>query len=276
MLFVLISVFHAARLSLRSRAALQLEILALRHQLHVLQRRRRRRLRLTQTDRLLWVWLSSVWTPWRSALMIVKPDTVIAWHRRAFRLWWTWKSRHHLGRPSVPPEVRTLIRTMSQANPLWGAPRIHGELGKLGIQVSQASVAKYLVRHRRPPSQSWRTFLTNHIRQIMAADFFVVPTATGGVLFVLVILAHQRRRVPHVAVTAHPTAAWTAQQFREAFPWDSARDICSAIAISRSPVSARPHRRWRSPKFSPPRDRRGKMASSNGSSVQSVASASIT
>jgi putative transposase len=102
------------------------------------------------------------------------------------------------------------------------APRIHGELGKLGIQVSQASVAKYLVRHRRPPSQSWRTFLTNHIRQIMAADFFVVPTATGGVLFVLVMLVHQRRRVLHVAVTAHPTAAWTAQQFREAFPGDSA------------------------------------------------------
>jgi putative transposase len=180
MLAVLISVFHAARVSLHSRTALQFEILALRHQLQVLQRRRRRRVRLTQTDRLVWVWLSSVWPRWRSALTIVKPDTVIGWHRRAFRLWWAWKSRHRLGRPSLPPEVRTLIRTMSQANPLWGAPRIHGELVKLGIQVSQASVAKYLVRHRRPPSQSWRTFLTNHIHQIMAADFFVVPTPPGA------------------------------------------------------------------------------------------------
>jgi putative transposase len=107
---------------------------------------------------------------------------------------------------------------MSQANPLWGAPRIHGELLKLGIDVSQASVAKYLVRQRRPPSQSWRTFLANHVEQIMAADFFVVPTATGRLLFVLVMLAHHRRRVVHVAVTAHPMAAWTAQQLREAFP----------------------------------------------------------
>jgi transposase InsO family protein len=111
---------------------------------------------------------------------------------------------------------------MSQANPIWGAPRIHGELLKLGFDVSEASVAKYLVRPRRPPSQSWRTFLTNHVHQIMAADFFVVPTATGRLLFVLVLLAHHRRRVVHAAVTAHPTAAWTAQQLREAFPWDEA------------------------------------------------------
>jgi len=143
---------------------------------------------------------------WRSAVVIVKPDTVIAWHRRAFRLLWTWKSRHRVGRPHVSADVRALIRTISQANPLWGAPRIHGELLKLGIDISQASVAKYLSRPRRPPSQSWRTFLTNHLRQILAADFFVVPTATGRLLFVLVMLAHHRRRVVHVAVTAHPTA----------------------------------------------------------------------
>jgi len=219
MLAVLVSLLRTARLSLRSRAALQLEILALRHQLHVLQRSRPRRLHLTQADRLLWVWLSKVWTQWRSAVIIVKPDTVIAWHRRAFRLFWTWKSRH---RPTLPADVRALIRTMSEANPLWGAPRIHGELLKLGIDVSQASVAKYLVRPRRPPSQSWRTFLTNHVHQIMAADFFVVPTATGRLLFVLVMLAHARRRVVHVAVTPHPTAAWTTQQLREACPWDKA------------------------------------------------------
>ena len=152
--------------------------------------------------------------------MIVKPETVLAWHRRGFRLFWTWKSRRRLGRPGVPPDVRQLIRTMAEANPLWGAPRIHGELLKLGIDVSQATVAKYMPRHRRPPSQTWRTFLTNHVGQITAADFFVVPTATYRLLFVLVILAHERRRVVHVAVTAHPTAAWTAQQLREAFPGD--------------------------------------------------------
>lgn len=152
--------------------------------------------------------------------MIVKPETVVAWHRRSLRLFWTWKSRRRVGRPGVPPDVRQLIRTMAEANPLWGAPRIHGELLKLGIAVSQATVAKYMPRHRRPPSQNWRAFLTNHVGQVMAADFFVVPTATCRLLFVLVILAHQRRRVVHVAVTAHPTAAWTAQRFREAFPED--------------------------------------------------------
>jgi putative transposase len=132
------------------------------------------------------------------------------------------KSRRRHGRPAVGADARALIRTMSEQNPLWGAPRIHGELVKLGINVSQATVAKYMARRRRPPSQTWRTFLTNHVHQIVAADFFVVPTATCRLLFVVVILAHDRRRVVHTAVTAHPTAAWTAQQFREAFPWDQA------------------------------------------------------
>src|SRR5262249_16151042 len=135
-------------------------------------------------------------------------------HRRAFRQYWTWKSRRRLGRPTLARNIRTLICTMSEANPLWGAPRIHAELLKLGITVSQATVAKYMVRRRRPPSQTWRTFLANHVGQIVAADFFVVPTATCRLLFVLVLLAHERRRVVHVAVTAHTTAAWTAQQLR--------------------------------------------------------------
>jgi putative transposase len=139
-------------------------------------------------------------------LVIVEPATVLAWHRRGVRWFWTWKSCRRT-RPPVSKEIRDLVRTMSQANPLWGAPRIHGELRKLGVEVSQATVAKYLVRHRRPPSQTWRTFLTNHIGQIMAADFFVVPTATCRLLFVLVILSHERRRIVHVAVTEHPTAA---------------------------------------------------------------------
>ena len=219
---VLFSLLLTLRGMARSRAALHLEVLALRHQLEVLQRSQPRRLRLVQADRWLWTWLSRVWTAWRTALVIVKPETVMAWHRRGFRFVWTWKSRRRTGRPTAPADLRALIRTMSQTNPFWGAPRIHGELLKLGMDVSQATVAKYMVRRRQPPSQTWRTFLGNHIGQVMAADFFVVPTATCRLLFVLVILAHERRRVVHVAVTDHPTAAWTAQQLREAFPWDRA------------------------------------------------------
>src|SRR3989441_13308318 len=176
MMLVLLSFLLAVRTWARSRAALQLEVLALQHQLQVLQRTRPQRLRLTKADRWLWSLLSHIWTGWRTALVIVKPETVIAWHRRGFRLWWAWKSRR-MGRPTVTPDVRTLIRSMAQANPLWDAPRIHGELLKLGIDVCQATVAKYMGR-RRPPSQTWRTFLRNHIGQIVAADFFVVPTAT--------------------------------------------------------------------------------------------------
>jgi putative transposase len=222
MMSVLVSLVLTLRSWARSRAALQLELLALRHQLNVLQRSRPRRLPLTKADRWLWVVLSRVWMGWRTALVIVKPETVIAWHRRGFRLWWTWKSRRRIGRPTAPADIRALIRTMAQANPRWGAPRIHGELLKLGIDVCQTTVAKYLVRRRQPPSQTWRTFLRNHVGQIVAADFFVVPTATYRLLYVLVLLAHDRRRIQHVAVTAHPTAAWTAQQLREAFPWDEA------------------------------------------------------
>jgi putative transposase len=159
---------------------------------------------------------------WRSAIHIVKPETVLAWHRRGFRLFWTRKSRHRSGRPAVSPDVRSLIREMSTANPLWGAPRIHGELLKLGISVSESTVAKYMRWHARPPSQTWRTFLTNHASQIMAADLFVAPTVTFRLLYVLVILAHDRRRIVHVAATAHPTAAWTAQQLRNAFPENEA------------------------------------------------------
>jgi transposase InsO family protein len=220
MISVLISLLLTARSSLRSRAALQLEVLALHHQLQVLNRSRPRRVRLAPIDRLLWAWLSHVWSDWRGALILVQPDTVVAWHRRGFRVFWAWKSHRHVGRPTIPADVRALIRTMSQDNPLWGAPRVHGELLKLGVDVSQATVAKYMTRSQRPPSQTWRTFLANHLGQIAAADFFVVPTATCRLLFVLVILAHERRRIVHVAVTDHPTAAWTAQQLREAFPWN--------------------------------------------------------
>ena len=217
---VVVSLVFALRSAARSRAALHIEILALRHQVAVLNRSRPPRLRLTAPDRVLWAWLSQAWSGWRPALVLVKPDTVLAWHRRGFRLFWTWKSRYRTGRPAAAPEVRALIRRMAAANPVWGAPRIHGELQKLGISVSQATVAKYMPRRTKPPSQPWRTFLANHVGQIMAADFFVVPTVTYQLLFVLVILAHDRRRIVHVAVTDHPTAAWTAQQLRNAFPED--------------------------------------------------------
>jgi transposase InsO family protein len=218
---VIVALLLTLRASLRDRVALQLEILALRHQLHVVNRSRPQCVRLTDADRMLWVWLSKVWNDWRTAVIIVKPKTVLAWHRQGFRLFWTWKSRRR-GRPVIPPDVRLLIRSMAEANSLWGAPRIHGELLKLGIDVCQATVARYMPRHRRPPSQTWRTFLANHVDQIVAADFFVVRTVTYRLLFVLVVLAHQRRRVVHVAVTAHPSALWTAQQLREAFPEDAA------------------------------------------------------
>jgi putative transposase len=207
----------------RTRTVLQFEILALRHQLLILQRSKRdHKLRLNCADRVLWVWLSRAWTEWRSAMIIAKPETVIAWHRQGFRLYWKWKSRHGSGRPSVSREVRDLIRRMSLANPRWGAPRIHGELMKLGISISQATVAKYMVRHRRPPSQNWRTFLTNHMQTMVSVDFFVVPTITFRILFVFVILSHERRRPIHFAVTANPMSEWTARQLLEAFPWDSA------------------------------------------------------
>jgi len=215
---VLVSLLHSLQFMVRSRASLHLEIIALRHQLAVVQRSRRPRLRLTSSDRVLWAWLSQAWSGWRSAVHIVRPDTVIAWHRRGLRLFWTWKSRHRLGRPRVSRDIRVLICDMSTANPLWGAPRIHGELQKLGFSVSQSTVAKYMRRPPGPRSQTWRTFLTNHASQIMAVDLFVVPTVTFRMLFVLVILAHERRRIVHVAVTEHPTADWTAQQLRNAFP----------------------------------------------------------
>ena len=208
--------------SFRTRIALQAEILALRHQLAVLQKNAPRRLRLHRCDRLLWVVLYRFWSGWRRCLEMVRPDTVLRWHRRAFAWHWTRKSRRHPGRPEVAANIRDLIRRMRQANPLWGAPRIHGELLKLGIEVAQSTVAKYLRPHRKPPSQTWRSFLTNHLAQTVGIDFFTVPTASFRVLFVFVVLSHERRRVVHFGVTEHPTQEWTLQQMREAFPWDEA------------------------------------------------------
>jgi transposase InsO family protein len=206
----------------KNPTTLRLENLALRQQLGVLRRSTPKRLRLTATDRLFWAWLSRVWVDWRSTLMIVKPETVVGWHRKGFRLFWRWKIRHGKpGRPTVSREVRDLIRTMSRANPLWGVPRIHGELLKLGIEISEPTVSKYMVRRHKPPSQTWRTFLENHVQSLVSVDFFTVPTIRFRVLYVFLVLAHERRRILHFGVTAHPTAEWTAQQLRAAFLWDS-------------------------------------------------------
>jgi transposase InsO family protein len=211
----------ALRSVFRSRAALELEILALRHQICVLQRGAKKRPRLTRVDRFLWVVLSRIWGDWRSALAIVKAETVIGWHRKGFRLFWTGKVRGGKpGRPGLSREVRDLIRRLSRENPLWGAPHIHGELLKLGIEIGETSVAKYMVRQRKPPSQTWRTFLNNHIKTLVSVDFFTVPTIRFQMLYVFLVLAHERRGVVHFNVTAHPTAEWTAQQLREAFPFD--------------------------------------------------------
>jgi putative transposase len=205
----------------RSRGALQLENMALRHQVGVLLRSARKRPQLTPLDRLVWVWLSRIWRDWRSPLAIVKPETVLAWHRKGFRLYWTWKVRRgQPGRPVLAREVRDLIRKMCRENPGWGAPRIHGELLKLGIDIGESSVSKYMVRGRKPPSQTWRTFLENHAQQLVSIDFFTVPTLRFQVLYVFLVLAHDRRRILHFNVTAHPTAEWTGQQLREAFPFD--------------------------------------------------------
>jgi putative transposase len=147
----------------------------------------------------------------------------IAWHRKGFRLFWTWKIRQgHAGRPAVPLDVRNLIRKMSRENPTWGAPRIHGELLKLGIDIGETSVSKYMMRRRKPPSQTWRIFLETHVKSLVSVDFFTVPTIRFQVLYVFLVLAHDRRRILHFNVTAHPTAEWTAQQLVQAFPWDSA------------------------------------------------------
>ncbi|MCH8138068.1 MAG: hypothetical protein IH926_03800, partial [Proteobacteria bacterium] len=218
-LFLLL--LSALRDSFRGRAALQLELIAVRHQLATMKRTSRRP-SLRPTDRLLWVLRSRFLPNWREMLVIVKPETVIGWHRKGFRLYWTWKSRRRGGgRPPIPRDVRALISRMSRENPLCGAPRIHGELLKLGIEVSEATVSKYLARLPKPPSQTWRTFLGNHAMALASIDFLVRPTATFRLLMVFIVLHHERRQIVHFGVTAHPTAAWVAQQITEAFPWDS-------------------------------------------------------
>ena len=205
---------------LRSRATLEAEILVLRQQINVLRRANPRRLRFGSIDRLILGGVCRLFPKMYDTLAIVRPDTVIRWHRAGFRLYWRWKSRRRCGRPTVSLEIRRLIREMSIANPLWGAPRIHGELLKLGIDVGQTSVAKYMARRRGPPSQGWKTFLRNHADGIAAIDLFVVPTISFRLLYGLLIMGHGRRQILWFGVTAKPTAEWIANQLTEACGWD--------------------------------------------------------
>jgi hypothetical protein len=207
---------------MRTRTELAAENLALRQQLAALHRQSKRP-RLKKRDRIFWVWFSRLFRNWRSVLVIVQPATVIRWHQQGFKLYWRWKSRAKKpGRPQIWREIRDLVRQMCSENATWGVPRIHSEILLLGYDVSESSVANYMNRDRKPPSQTWRTFLDNHVRDIVAVDFFTVPTATFRILFTFVVLRHDRRRIVHFNVTAHPTAEWTAQQIIEAFPEDSA------------------------------------------------------
>jgi putative transposase len=204
-------------LMLRGHRELVLENLALRQQLVAMQRSPKR-VPLHTLDRLFWIALMQSWRNWRTALVVVQPNTVVRWHRDWLRRRWTRRSRRRPdGRPPIDPQTRALVREMATANPFWGAPRIHGELRTLGIDVSERTVSRLLETHKRPRSQAWKTFLANHLTSAAAVDFFTVPTLTGRVLFVLVVLSHCRRRIVHFNVTEHPTATWAAQQLVEAF-----------------------------------------------------------
>ena len=203
----------------RSRVALQAEILVLRHQLNVLRRKSPKRMALGNIDRVVLIGLYRLAPKVLEALKIITPETVIRWHRAGFRAYWRYKSR---GRPKISAEIRQLVREMSLANPFWGAPRIHGELLKLGIAVGQTTVAKYMARRRRPPSQGWKTFLRNHTDAIASIDMFVVPTVSFQLLYGLVILRHSRRKLLWLSVTAHPNAEWIARQLTEACGWNEA------------------------------------------------------
>jgi transposase InsO family protein len=216
---LVLSILCTMRVFFQDRADVALEVLALRQQLAVLKRKRPRP-PLNALDRLFWTTLSRCWPRWMDVLEIVKSKTVVGWHRAGFRLYWRWKSRPRGGRPKITEEIRALIRQMAEENAGWGAPKIHGELLKLGLVVSERTVARYLRRiHRRgDPSQSWLAFLENHREVIVAFDFFTVPSVTFRLLHCFFVIEHGRRKILHFNVTRHPTAEWVVQQLREAFP----------------------------------------------------------
>ena len=204
----------------KSKIRLEAENATLRHQLAVLRRKLKGRAHLTNNDRWFFVQLYRWFPSILPVLMIIRPETLVRWHRAGFRRYWRWKSRRQGGRPPIKAELRALIRQMSTENELWGAPRIHGELLKLGVEVAQSSVAKYMVKRRGPPSQGWRTFLRNHAPEVAAMDLFVVPTIGFKLLYGLVVVRIHRRDLVCINVTANPTAEWVARQITEAFPWN--------------------------------------------------------
>src|SRR6266496_4355045 len=206
----------------KSRRRLEAEVLVLRHQLNVLQQRAPHRVHLRWADRALFIWLYRRCPRILKAISILRPETVVRWHRTGFTAYWRWKSRPLGGRPRIDKEVRDLIRRMSLENPLWGAPKIHGELLKLGIEVAQSTVSTYMVPRQDRPLQTWKTFLHNHMEGIASIDLFVVPTIAFQQLFALLVLGHRRRQLLWFAVTRNPTAEWLARQITEAFPWNSA------------------------------------------------------
>jgi transposase InsO family protein len=206
----------------KSKIRLEAENATLRHQLVVLRRQVKGRARLTSNDRWFFVQLYRWFPSILPVVMIIRPETLVRWHRAGFRRYWRWKPRRRGGRPPIEAELRALIRRMSTENQLWGAPRIHGELLKLGFELAQSSVAKYMVKHRGPPSQGWRTFLRNHAPDIAAMDLFVVPTIGFKLLYGFVIVRIDRKELIWINVTTDPTAEWIARQITEAFPWDRA------------------------------------------------------
>ena len=209
----------ALRVFFRNRSDAALEVLALRQQLAVLKRKRPRPV-LNRLDRLFWTTLRSLWSRWADVLVIVKPETVVGWHRAGFRLYWRWRSRPRSGRPKITEEIRLLIRRMAEENSGWGAPKVHGELLKLGFVVSERSVARYLrrIRRRGDPAKRWLAFLQNHREVIVAIDFFTVPTVTFQLLYCFFVIEHGRRKILHFNVTQYPDSDWVVQQLREAFP----------------------------------------------------------
>lgn len=212
-------IFWLFRVIFTNHNNLVLENLALRQQLAV-QQRSIKRPKLRNRDRLFWYMLSQLWTDWKSTLLIIKPETVVKWHRQGFKLYWRWKSRSKPGRPKISKEIRDLIKRMALENPTWGAPRIHSELCLLGYDIVESTISKYLARLPKPPSQTWRTFLKNHINQIASIDFFTVPTVSFQILYCFIVLKHERRKIVHFNISSNPTAQWTAQQIKEAFPYD--------------------------------------------------------
>lgn len=244
--------------AVRERRDLALENLALRQQMGVLKRRKGIP-RLRRKDRWFWVVLSRIGAPWRRALHMVNGETVVGWQRRGFRIYWAGISqRKSGGRPQGSSDVRALIKRMAATNPYWGAPRVHGELLKLGIEISERTVSRLMPKNRKPPSQTWRVFLNNHFQDLVSVDFFTVPTVRFRVLFVFVVLAHHRRRILHFIVTEHPTGGWSGQQVAEAFPEDTAlryllrdrdktygSDFCKRIqALSLEEILSAPASPW--------------------------------